>query len=66
MQYITLDTARIYSIIVYMITVQVQGQGVFTIHPDKLNELLTWLAQHSMPIEASTRKITPGETLLNE
>ena len=49
-----------------MITVEVQGHGTYTIHRDKLNELMAWLAQNSMPVEVSIRKLHGDDTLLNE
>jgi len=48
-----------------MITVQVQGHGSFVIHGDKLNELLAWLSNNSMPVEVNTKKMNPDDTLLN-
>lgn len=49
-----------------MITVNVQGHGSYVIHSDKLNELLAWLAKHSMPVEVSARPLRKNDTLLNE
>lgn len=48
-----------------MITVDVQGHGSFVIAGDKLNELLAWLSNNSMPVEVNVRKPNDGETLLN-
>ena len=48
-----------------MITVEVQGHGSFVIASDKLNELLSWLGQNSMPVEVNVRKLG-DDTLLNE
>jgi len=47
-----------------MITVEVKGHGSFVIHADKLNELLTWLQNNSMPVEVNTRALH-DDTLLN-
>ena len=49
-----------------MITVEVQGQGKFVIHPEKLPELLRWLENNSMALEVSTRPLHKNQTLLNE
>lgn len=47
-----------------MITVQIPGHGTFAIPSNKINELLTWLAQNSTTMEGnSTTK--PGDTLIN-
>lgn len=48
-----------------MITVEVQGHGSFVIHSEKLNELLAWLAQNSMPVEVRRRNLNDDDTLLN-
>jgi hypothetical protein len=48
-----------------MITVEVQGHGKFVIHADKLNELLMWLRNNSMPVEANIRPLHEDDTLLN-
>lgn len=48
-----------------MITVDVQGHGSFVIASEKLNELLTWLSQNSMPVEVNVRKLHDDDTLLN-
>lgn len=48
-----------------MITVDIQGHGKFVIDSSKLNELLTWLRNNSMPVESSTRPLRDGDTLLN-
>lgn len=50
-----------------MITVNVQGHGTYVIHSDKLNELMSWLASNSMPVEANIRPLRDkNDTLLNE
>lgn len=49
-----------------MITVDVQGHGSFVIHADKLNELISWLKNNSMPVEVNVRKLNQNDTLLNE
>lgn len=49
-----------------MITVDVQGHGSFVIHADKLNELIGWLKNNSMPVEVNIRKLHQNDTLLNE
>jgi hypothetical protein len=48
-----------------MITVNVQGHGSFVIHSNKLNELIKWLSENSMPVEVNVRKLN-DDTLLNE
>ena len=48
-----------------MITVEVQGHGSFVIASDKLNELLSWLTQNSMPVEVNIRRTQGDDTLLN-
>ena len=48
-----------------MITVQVQGHGSFVIHSSKLNELIKWLTENSMPVEVNVRPLRDDETLLN-
>lgn len=48
-----------------MITVDIQGHGKFVIGSDKLNELLTWLRNNSMPVESNVRPLRDGDTLLN-
>jgi hypothetical protein len=48
-----------------MITVEVQGHGKFVIASNKLNELLDWLSNHSMPVEVNVRKLHDDDTLLN-
>ena len=48
-----------------MVTVDVQGHGSFVIHSDKLNELLQWLKNNSMPVEVNIRPLNDNETLLN-
>ena len=48
-----------------MVTVDVQGHGSFVIHSDKLNELLQWLKNISMPVEVHVRPLNDNETLLN-
>ena len=47
-----------------MITVNVTGHGSFVVDSGKLDELLTWLRNNSMPVEKSQ----PGHDgfLLNE
>lgn len=49
-----------------MITVEVQGQGKFVIHPEKLPELIRWLEDNSMALEVSSRPLNKNQTLLNE
>jgi len=49
-----------------MITVNVTGHGSFVITNDKLNELLRWLSNNSMPVESNKRPLHPNDTLLNE
>lgn len=49
-----------------MITVEVQGQGKFVIHPEKLPELLKWLGNNSMALEGGARPLNKNQTLLNE
>lgn len=49
-----------------MITVEVQGQGKFTIHGEKLGELLRWLKQNSMSVESNQRPLHQDQSLLNE
>ena len=49
-----------------MITVEVQGQGKFVIHPEKLPELIKWLHSNSMPLEGGTRPLNKNQSLLNE
>lgn len=48
-----------------MITVNVQGHGSFVISSNKLNELIKWLSENSMPVEVNVRKLN-DDTLLNE
>lgn len=48
-----------------MITVNVTGHGSYVIAPDKLDELLQWLANNSMPVEGVARP-NDGKSLLNE
>ena len=48
-----------------MITVNVQGHGTFVVPSEKLDNLLTWLRQNSMPVESYTPNNT-DKTLLNE
>jgi len=48
-----------------MVTIKVQGHGEYVIHSSKLNELLGWLQNNSMPVEAKVRPLKDGETLLN-
>lgn len=47
-----------------MVTVNVQGHGSFVISGDKLNELLNWLSNNSMPVEVNVRD-RGDDTLLN-
>lgn len=47
-----------------MITVNVTGHGNWVITPDKLNELISWLKNNSMPVESTT--ICQDKRLLNE
>jgi hypothetical protein len=49
-----------------MITVEVQGHGSFVVAANKLDELLRWLTQNSMPVEVNIRSLHDDETLLNE
>ena len=46
-----------------MITVKVQGHGTYVIPANKLNELISWLATNSTPMESNN----PNQegTLLN-
>lgn len=48
-----------------MITVNVTGHGSFVITREKLDELLLWLRQNSMSVEAQTRPLHDDQTLLN-
>ena len=48
-----------------MITVNVQGHGSFVIHATKLDELLKWLGENSMPVEVNRHNIHGDDTLLN-
>jgi hypothetical protein len=48
-----------------MITVNVTGHGNYVIAPDKLDELLKWLANNSMPVEGVSHP-EGGKSLLNE
>lgn len=48
-----------------MVTVNVQGHGSYVINTSKLNDLLTWLKQNSMPVEVNTRNVNGDDTLLN-
>lgn len=48
-----------------MVTVDVQGHGSYVIHSEKLNELLQWLTNNSMPVEVNIRPLKQDETLLN-
>lgn len=49
-----------------MITITIQGHGTFTIHQNKLNELLTWLQSNAAVPMEGVNKIPNGQTLLNE
>ena len=48
-----------------MVTVNVQGHGSYVIDTGKLNDLLTWLKQNSMPVEVNVQKLHGDDTLLN-
>lgn len=48
-----------------MITVEVKGHGSFVVPSNKLNELLMWLNNNSMPVEVNTHKLHGDDTLLN-
>lgn len=48
-----------------MITVNVQGHGSYVVDSSKLNDLLAWLSQNSMPVEVNKRDLHGDDTLLN-
>ena len=49
-----------------MIIVNILGHGQFTVHPDKLGELLRWLEKNSMNLQVNKRPLNDNQTLLNE
>ena len=48
-----------------MVTVNVQGHGSYVVEASKLNDLLAWLNQNSMPVEVNTQNLHGDDTLLN-
>lgn len=49
-----------------MITIEIQGQGKFTIPTSKLGELMNWITQNAMHVEGIKRPLHGDDILLNE
>ena len=47
-----------------MVTITVQGHGTFTVHSEKLNELLMWLKKNSVNLESGNTQISGDQVIL--
>ena len=48
-----------------MVTITIQGHGTFTIDSSKLNEILKWLKENSVNLEAGNTQVSGDQVILN-